>query len=133
VAATADVVSSGLERLQAGERAAIILAEFIKAELILLDEKAARRCSPALLKTTLDRDRKPPPGPGTLYTAGFSLPADLDTGPGSAATAGASAATVRDKLYPKCAFSLVVRGAAGAAQCIHAGLCGARGRAGVSR
>jgi predicted nucleic acid-binding protein len=94
-AATVDVVSGGLEKLQAGERAAIILAESIKADLILLDEKAARRaaaergirvtgilgvlgqaatgglvdlasaidrlrktsfrCSPALLKTTLDR------------------------------------------------------------------------------
>ena len=42
-AATADVVSSGLEKLQAGERAAIVLAGSIKADLILLDEKAARR------------------------------------------------------------------------------------------
>ena len=42
-AATADVVSAGLEKLQAGERAAIILAESIKGDLILLDEKAARR------------------------------------------------------------------------------------------
>src|SRR6185437_5984546 len=42
-AATANVVSSGLEKLQAGERAAIILAESIKADLVLLDEKAARR------------------------------------------------------------------------------------------
>jgi predicted nucleic acid-binding protein len=41
--ATAEVVSGGLEKLQAGERAAIILAESIKADLILLDEKAARR------------------------------------------------------------------------------------------
>jgi predicted nucleic acid-binding protein len=97
-AATADV-SSGLERLQAGERAAIILAESTKADLILLDEKAARRvaaerglrvtgilgvlgeaatrglvdlssaidrlrkttfrCSPALLKATLDRFGSP--------------------------------------------------------------------------
>src|SRR5258707_13360165 len=41
--ATADVVSSGMEKLQAGESAAIVLAESIKADLILLDEKAARR------------------------------------------------------------------------------------------
>ena len=41
--ATVDVVTVGLEKLQAGERAAIILAEYIKADLILLDEKAARR------------------------------------------------------------------------------------------
>lgn len=93
--ATADVAIGGLEKLQAGERAAIILAESIKADLVLLDEKAARRvaaerglrvtgllgvlgeaatrglvdlpsaidrlrkttfrCSPALLKATLDR------------------------------------------------------------------------------
>jgi|SRR5580658_1191205 predicted nucleic acid-binding protein len=98
--ATADVVSGGLEKLQAGERAAIILAESIKADLVLLDEKAARRvaaerglrvtgllgvlgeaatrglvdlasaidrlrkttfrCSPALLKATLDRFGAPP-------------------------------------------------------------------------
>jgi predicted nucleic acid-binding protein len=42
-AATADVVSGGLEKLQAGERAAIVLAESVRADLILLDEKAARR------------------------------------------------------------------------------------------
>ena len=33
----------GMEKLQAGERAAILLAESIKAGIILLDEKAARR------------------------------------------------------------------------------------------
>ena len=33
----------GMEKLQAGERAAIFLAESIKADIILLDEKAARR------------------------------------------------------------------------------------------
>ena len=70
---------------------------------------------------------------GLRYTARFSLPADLDTGSSSAATTGTSAATVRNKLYPKCAFSAVVRGAAGTAQCIHAGLWRARGCAGVSR
>ena len=32
----------GLEKLQAGERAAILLAESMKADIILLDEKAAR-------------------------------------------------------------------------------------------
>jgi len=42
-AATADIVSGGLEKLQSGERAAIFLAESIKADIILLDEKAARR------------------------------------------------------------------------------------------
>ena len=87
--------TSGLEKLQAGEQAAILLAESIHANLILLDEKSARRvaaergmrmtgtlgilgegslrglvdlpaavdrlrktnfrCSPALLKATLDR------------------------------------------------------------------------------
>lgn len=87
--------TAGLERLQAGEQTAILLAESISAELILLDEKSARRvaaergmritgtlgilgeaatrglvdlpaaidrlrrtnfrCSPALLKATLDR------------------------------------------------------------------------------
>jgi len=85
----------GLEKLQGGEQAAILLAETMKADIILLDEKAARRvaanrglrvtgllgvlgeaatrglielapaidklrtttfrCSPALLKATLDR------------------------------------------------------------------------------
>ena len=51
----------------------------------------------------------------------------------SAATTGTRAATARDKLYPKCPFSAVVRGAAGAAQCIHAGLGRARSSAGISR
>jgi len=87
--------TAGLEKLQAGEQAAILLTESISAELILLDEKSARRvaaergmritgtlgilgeaaargmvdlpaaidrlrrtnfrCSPALMKATLDR------------------------------------------------------------------------------
>jgi predicted nucleic acid-binding protein len=38
-----DPPTSDLEKLQAGERAAILLAESIQADLILLDEKAARR------------------------------------------------------------------------------------------
>ena len=37
------LATSGLEKLQAGEQAAILLAESIKADIILLDEKAARR------------------------------------------------------------------------------------------
>ena len=49
------------------------------------------------------------------------------------ACAGTSAATVRDKLYPECAFSAVIPGAAGAAQRIHAGLCRTRSCAGVSQ
>ena len=92
---TPDRASSGMEKLQSGERAAILVAESLKADLILLDEKAARgsaaerglrvtgtlgvlgeaatrglvnladaidrlrmtnfRCSPALLKATIDR------------------------------------------------------------------------------
>jgi predicted nucleic acid-binding protein len=91
--------TAGLEKLQVGEQAAILLAESISAELILLDEKSARRiaaqhgmritgtlgvlgeaaargmvdlpaaidrlrrtnfrCSPALLKATLDRFTAP--------------------------------------------------------------------------
>lgn len=35
--------TAGLEKLQVGEQAAILLAESISAELILLDEKSARR------------------------------------------------------------------------------------------
>ena len=35
--------TAGLEKLQIGEQAAILLAESIRAELILLDEKSARR------------------------------------------------------------------------------------------
>ena len=35
--------TTGLEKLQGGEQAAILLAEFMKADIILLDEKAARR------------------------------------------------------------------------------------------
>jgi predicted nucleic acid-binding protein len=37
--------AAGLEKLQAGERAAILLAESISAELLLLDEKSARRAA----------------------------------------------------------------------------------------
>lgn len=91
--------TAGLEKLQAGEQAAILIAESISAELILLDEKSARRiaaqrgmritgtlgvlgeaaargmvdlpaaidrlrrtnfrCSPALMKATLDRFTAP--------------------------------------------------------------------------
>lgn len=39
---TADVISLGMEKLQAGERGAILLAESIKADIIVIDEKAAR-------------------------------------------------------------------------------------------
>jgi predicted nucleic acid-binding protein len=35
--------AAGLEKLQVGEQAAILLAESMKADIILLDEKAARR------------------------------------------------------------------------------------------
>ena len=41
------VATSGLEKLQAGEQAVIILAESIKADIVLLDEKAARRVAAA--------------------------------------------------------------------------------------
>ena len=37
------LATTGLERLQPGEQAAILLAESVKADVILLDEKAARR------------------------------------------------------------------------------------------
>jgi predicted nucleic acid-binding protein len=36
-------VTAGMEKLQAGEQAAILLAESITADMILLDEKSARR------------------------------------------------------------------------------------------
>ena len=39
---TPNVISPGMEKLQAGERAAIHLAESIMADLIIIDEKAAR-------------------------------------------------------------------------------------------
>jgi predicted nucleic acid-binding protein len=35
--------TTGMEKLQAGEQATILLAECMKADVILLDEKAARR------------------------------------------------------------------------------------------
>jgi predicted nucleic acid-binding protein len=35
--------AAGMEKLQAGERAAILLAEWVNADIILLDEKPARR------------------------------------------------------------------------------------------
>jgi predicted nucleic acid-binding protein len=37
----------GLEHLQAGEQSAILLAESIHADIVLLDEKSARRCATA--------------------------------------------------------------------------------------
>jgi predicted nucleic acid-binding protein len=92
---TPDIVSPGTEKLQAGERAVVFLAETLGADILLIDEKAARlvaaqrglavtgtlgvlgeaatrdmvdlagaidrlrqntfRCSPALLKATLER------------------------------------------------------------------------------
>jgi predicted nucleic acid-binding protein len=39
---TPDTFSEGMEKLQAGERAAILLAELIQANIIIIDEKAAR-------------------------------------------------------------------------------------------
>jgi predicted nucleic acid-binding protein len=39
---TAEVISPGMEKLQAGERAAIFLAESIRADIVIIDEKAAR-------------------------------------------------------------------------------------------
>ena len=74
--------------------------------------------------------------PSFLDTAGVSLPADLDTAWRYAATtgsAGTSAATVRDNLYPKSAFSLEIRVAGRAAKCLQAGLGLARGCGGESR
>jgi predicted nucleic acid-binding protein len=41
------LATSGLERLQPGEQAAILIAESVKADIILLDEKAARRVATA--------------------------------------------------------------------------------------
>ena len=37
------IANTGMEKLQAGERAAILLAESIRADMIVLDEKSARR------------------------------------------------------------------------------------------
>jgi predicted nucleic acid-binding protein len=42
---TPTLSTSGLEKLQAGEQAAILLAESMRADIILLDEKAARRAA----------------------------------------------------------------------------------------
>lgn len=39
---TPDTFSEGMGKLQAGERAAILLAELIQANIIIIDEKAAR-------------------------------------------------------------------------------------------
>ena len=39
---TPDVISQGTEKLQAGERAAIFLAESVNADVVIIDEKAAR-------------------------------------------------------------------------------------------
>ena len=39
---TPDITSPGMEGLQAGERAAIYLAESVNADIIIIDEKAAR-------------------------------------------------------------------------------------------
>ena len=47
VKAVPPLATAGLERLQAGERAAILLAESTMADIILLDEKAARRVAAA--------------------------------------------------------------------------------------
>lgn len=39
---TPDLISPGMEKLQAGERAAIFQAESIEADIVIIDEKAAR-------------------------------------------------------------------------------------------
>jgi len=92
---TPEAISAGMEKLQVGERAAIFLAELLKADVVIIDEKATRliagqrglsvtgilgvigeaatlglvdltltidrlrktsfRCSPSLLKATLER------------------------------------------------------------------------------
>jgi predicted nucleic acid-binding protein len=39
---TPDVISRGMEKLQAGECAAIFLAESVRADIVIIDEKAAR-------------------------------------------------------------------------------------------
>jgi len=97
-----EAIPSGMERLQKGERAAIHLAESLKANIVVIDEKAARqiasqrglsvtgilgvlgeaaalglvnlaqaidrlrktsfRCSPALLKATMEKYGTPLPG-----------------------------------------------------------------------
>ncbi|MFN9299289.1 MAG: DUF3368 domain-containing protein [Acidobacteriota bacterium] len=40
---TPEAVLSGMEKLQQGERAAILVAESIEADIIVIDEKAARQ------------------------------------------------------------------------------------------
>jgi len=42
------LATSGLEKLHAGEQATIVLAESVKADIVLLDEKAARRAAASL-------------------------------------------------------------------------------------
>jgi predicted nucleic acid-binding protein len=71
---TANAVSAGTEKLQAGERSAIALAESLKANLILLDEKAARRVA----------EERGLPVTGTLGVLGESHGA----GPGESAHGG---------------------------------------------
>ncbi len=39
---TPNVISRGMEKLQAGERAVIFLAESVKADIVIIDERAAR-------------------------------------------------------------------------------------------
>jgi hypothetical protein len=85
-----------------------------------------------------DQIEKPPAcAEGFSFTARVSLPADLNTAWGYAATTGSSAlshpAAVRDNLHPKGTFPFVVRIVGGAAQCGQAGLCRARRCGVVSR
>ena len=42
------LATTGMEKLQAGEQAAILLAESMKADVILLDEKAASHVALAI-------------------------------------------------------------------------------------
>src|SRR5262249_45250042 len=71
------------------------------------------------------KKRAPGLKPGALaQTAGFSLAADLD---GGSTTKAEGAAVRRDHLDPQCILVLEVRGVAGLAQRIQAGLLRTRG------
>ena len=102
---------------RAGKHAATVRDNLFPKGAFSLEIRGAGR-APVVL-----RDRKPPAcAEGSSLHRRGQLPADLNTAWGQPTTTGSSAlnhpASVRDILYPKGAFSLVVRVAAGAAQCI---------------
>ena len=109
------------------------VSDMTSARSLLMELRAAPASAVCLIAPGVVPEKPPACVEGPSLYRRVSLPTDLDTVCRSAATTGTRAVTAGDKLHPKCAIFPEVRGAGGAAQCLHAGLRRARSGAGVSR